>query len=218
MRKITLLVLFFMPISLWAQSSDLGNWLIYFGDKKLSKNWNWHHEVQYRNFNMLGDMDQLLLRTGLGYNLTENNNNLHLGYAYVYNEELPKDPKAKSTFEENRIYQQFITRQLFDRFAIQHRYRFEQRFLQNDFKLRLRYFLSMNVALNQLKMTDNTVYLSAYNEIFMNTKSEKFDRNRVYAGIGYMFTTKVRTELGVLNQSTSNFSRNQLNIISFFNF
>ena len=28
-----------------AQDSDLGNWLIYIGSKKINKTWNWHHEV-----------------------------------------------------------------------------------------------------------------------------------------------------------------------------
>ena len=67
-----------LPVYLNAQSSVFGNWLIYFGDKKINNKFNWHHEVQYRNFNFLGDTEQLLLRTAIGYNLTENNNNINL--------------------------------------------------------------------------------------------------------------------------------------------
>lgn len=72
--KILKFLLAFIPVSLFALPSDLGNWFIYFGDKKIDQNLNWHHEVQYRNFNFIGDTEQLLLRTGIGYNLTENNN------------------------------------------------------------------------------------------------------------------------------------------------
>jgi hypothetical protein len=218
MKKAIVLLLLLSPFSLLAQSSDFGDWLIYFGDKKINQKWNWQHEVQFRNFNLLGDVDQLLLRTGFGYNLSENNNNLLLGYAFIYNEPYSNDTKNKMYFNEHRIYQQFITKQVFSRVSLQHRYRFEQRFFEDESKLRLRYFLSMNVALNQQQMGDNTLYFSAYNELFMNTKSDLFDRNRIYGGLGYRINPKVRTEVGVLNQSTTKVSRNQLNLISFINF
>ena len=63
----------------FAQKSDVGNWFIYFGNQKINKKWNWHNEVQYRNYNFAGDLQQLLLRTGIGYNLTENNSNVLMG-------------------------------------------------------------------------------------------------------------------------------------------
>lgn len=202
----------------FGQNSDFGNWLIYFGDKKLNEKFNWHNEVQYRSYNFLGDTDQLLLRTGIGYNLTENNNNILLGFAYIYNEPYDADTDQKTSFSEYRIYQQFITRQSVGRFNILNRYRFEQRFFEDDFQLRLRYFLGLNIALNKSKMEDKTVYFSAYNEIFINTEQTYFDRNRLYAGIGFRFSAKFRTEIGVMNQTTNSASRNQLNIMAFYNF
>lgn len=201
-----------------AQPAPLGNWLMYFGDKKINNKWNWHHEVQYRSFNLLGDTEQLLLRTGVGYNFTENNNNLHLGYAFIYSEPYVGNSNEKQNFNEHRFYQQFITRQAAGRFNWLHRYRFEQRFFQNDFRFRLRYFLSCNIALNHKTMQDKTLYVSAYNEVFLNTKQAVFDRNRLYAGLGYRFTKKLRTEVGMMNQTTNTVSRNQLNLITFANF
>ena len=47
------------------QSSDFGNWLIYIGNKKVNSKWNIHNEVQYRNYDAIGDLEQLLLRTGV---------------------------------------------------------------------------------------------------------------------------------------------------------
>ncbi len=43
-------------------------------------------------------------------------------------------------------------------------------------------------------MMDKAVYLSAYNEIFINTENNIFDRNRLYGGLGYDFL-KMRTEV-----------------------
>ena len=215
--RLFVILLFIVPTSLLAQPSDFGNWLIYFGDKKINDRFNWHYEAQYRNYNFIGDTEQLLLRTGLGYNLTEKNNNIHLGYAFIYNEPYIGDTDEKTNFVEHRTYQQFITRQTFGRFALQHRYRFEQRFFDDDFRLRLRYFLALNIALSKKQMADNTLYFSTYNEIFINTEQTYFDRNRLYGGLGYRFSKNVRAEIGIMNQTTNRVSRNQLNIITFVN-
>ena len=83
MFKKLFVLLFFLPFTLYAQKTDVGNWFIYFGNQKINNRWNWHNEVQYRNFNFIGDLQQLLLRTGIGYNLTENNNNILLGYGFI---------------------------------------------------------------------------------------------------------------------------------------
>lgn len=218
MKKTLLALIISLPLGIFAQDSDLGNWLIYFGNKEINDKWNWHHEVQYRNYNFIGDTEQLLLRTGFGRNLSENNNNLLLGYAFIYTEPYIDDTDEKFDFNEHRIYQQFITKQGFGRVSLLHRYRFEQRFFEDDFRLRLRYFLAINVALNQKTMVDKTVYLSAYNEIFVNTEQVFFDRNRIYGGVGYRFSKNFRTELGIMNQTTNGFSRNQVNVMAFVSF
>jgi hypothetical protein len=202
-----------------AQESDLGNWMIYFGNKNFAERFNWHHEVQYRNYNAVGDLEQLLLRTGIGYNLTENNNNILLGYGFILGENYIDDTDVKNTVREHRIYQQFITRQKVSVVSLQHRYRFEQRFFEDDFKMRFRYFLSLNVPLNKKELTDKTLYLSAYNEIFLNTtQGNYFDRNRLYGGLGYKLNDKVKFELGYMNQFLPNNNRDQINIITFINF
>lgn len=212
--KITVFALF-TPILCCSQDSDIGAWMIYFGNKKINDKWNWHHEVQYRSFDFTGDTDQLLLRTGVGYNFSENNNNLLLGYAYIYNEPYITGTNDKINFNEHRIYQQFITRQGFGRLSLQHRYRFEQRSIDDDFKLRVRYFLSANIALNRQQMQDKTVYLSAYNEIFINMEGTYFDRNRLFGGVGYRISKNARAEVGIMNQSTQKITRNQLNVMAF---
>ena len=200
-----------------AQDSDLGNWLIYIGSNKLSERWNLHTEVQYRNYNFIGDLEQLLLRTGIGYNLTEGNNNVLLGYGYILSENYIDGTDEKESVNEHRIFQQFITKQKFGRFGLQHRYRFEQRFIESDFKLRFRYFLAVTAALTKPTLEPKTLYLSAYNEIFLNTKSPVFDRNRLYGGLGWKFTQKVRAEFGYMVQFFDQGSRDQLNFFVFVN-
>lgn len=218
MKHLPLVLLLCIPLLGLTQASNLGNWLLYFGNKQLNNQLNWHHEVQYRSYNAVDDLEQLLLRTGIGYNLTENNNNILLGYGYILSQNYLAGEADKVTVHEHRIFQQFITRQTIGRVSVQHRYRFEQRFIESNFKLRFRYFLSLNVPLNHPTVIDKTLYLSAYNEIFLNTTGNPFDRNRLYGGVGYRLSKTLRLELGYLNQFLANTSRDQLNVISFVNF
>jgi hypothetical protein len=217
MKNIYLLLLFLVPFASFSQDSDLGNWMIYFGNKDISDRFNWHHEVQYRNYNAIGDLEQLLLRTGLGYNLTEGNNNILLGYGYILSQNYLELSDEKFDVNEHRIYQQFITKQSIGIVNLQHRYRFEQRFVEDDFKLRFRYFLAFNIPLNNEELVDNTTYLSVYNELFINTEANVFDRNRLYGGIGYKVNSNMRFELGYMNQFLGNNNRDQINIVSFIN-
>jgi len=209
---------FFSPNKIVAQDSNLGNWLIYIGNKQLNDKWNIHNEVQYRNFDAIGDLEQLLLRTGLGYNLTENNNNILFGYGYILSENYVDDTNDKASVEEHRIFQQFTTKQKVGKIGISHRYRFEQRFVEEDFKMRFRYFLGVKIPLQYKEDQKNPLYFSVYNEIFLNTNTSIFDRNRVYGGLGYEFSKALRLELGYMNQFFETSNRDQINIIAFVNF
>jgi len=206
-----------LPYILTAQSSDFGNWLIYIGNKKVNSKWNIHNEVQYRNYDAIGDLEQLLLRTGLGYNLSENNHNLLLGYGYILSQNYITDTQNKMDVNEHRIFQQFTSKQNVGSVSLSHRYRFEQRFVESDFKMRLRYFLAFKVPIIKTETSPTKFYLSAYNEVFLNTESNVFDRNRVYGGLGYQLNKKVRIEAGYMNQLFENSSRDQFNLITFVN-
>ena len=207
-----------LPYIATAQSSDFGNWLIYIGSKKVNSKWNIHNEVQYRNYDAIGDLEQLLLRTGVGYNLSENNHNVLLGYGYILSQNYVADAQEKSDVNEHRIFQQFTSKQKIGSMSLSHRYRFEQRFVEADFKMRLRYFLALKIPLIKSETVPAKLYVSAYNEVFLNTESSVFDRNRVYAGLGYQLHKNVRIEAGYMNQLFENSSRDQFNLITFVNF
>jgi len=207
-----------LPLFTHAQDSNLGNWLIYIGSKKIDSTWNIHNEVQYRNYDAIGDLEQLLLRTGLGYNLTENNNNVLIGYGYILSENYIGESSEKESINEHRIYQQFTTKQKAGKLKMKHRYRFEQRFVESDFKMRFRYFLSLNYPLIVKESSEKMLYASAYNEIFLNTEKAVFDRNRVFGGLGYKLNDNIKFEIGYMNQFFESSGRDQINLITFINF
>jgi hypothetical protein len=213
MNKFILLIVFLsVTVAGKSQDSNLGKWLVYIGSKQLNSKWNLHHEIQYRNYNVVGDLEQLLLRTGLGYKIGEKSN-LLLGYGYINSENFTGNGDEQVTVEEHRIFQQFINKGTIGLVSLQHRYRFEQRFVANDFKTRFRYFLGLNIPLK-----DSKYYVSAYNEFFLNGASNVFDRNRIYAGLGYKIKKGIRIELGYMSQVFETSSRDQINIITFVNF
>ena len=217
MRKVWLLSCFvlMMPLLAYAQDSNLGNWILLFGNKNISDKVNWHHEVQYRNYDAIGDLEQLLLRTGLGFKV-EDNTNLLLGYGFIRSENCT-EPEEKTVVNEHRIFQQLITKQNVNKLRLQHRYRFEQRFVEGDFRLRFRYFLGLAYPLWKEESRPREFYFSAYNEIFLNTVSDVFDRNRLYTGLVYRLNDRFRFELGYMNQFLNGGNRDQVNLVTFFN-
>ena len=216
-NTIAILCFLFFSSTCFAQKTNTGNWFIYFGNQKISKKLNWWNEAQFRNYNFVGDVQQVMLRTGIGYNLTENNNNILFGYAFIHSQNYLPNKIDKVALNEHRLFQQFVTKQNFGRVFLQHRYRIEERFLPDDFKMRFRYFLSANVPVNSKKMEKNAFYISAYNEIFINGKTAFYDRNRIYGGLGYVINKNLKIETGFMSQILEKTNRGQFQIICFNN-
>ena len=211
-RKAVLGLLTITATVLQAQKNDLGAWYMYFGNNKISKKFNLHNEIQYRNFNAVGDLEQLMIRTGIGYDLSEDNNNVLAGYAFILGR--PYENGEKTENIEHRIFQQYITKQKFGRFNLQHRYRLEERLMEDDFRMRFRYYLNVSIPINNKEMLPKTFYASVYNEIFLHLDSQVFDRNRVYGALGYVINKNMRIEAGYMNQIQENKNRGQIQIAS----
>jgi hypothetical protein len=69
-------------------------------------------------------------------------------------------------------------------------------------------------------MEKNTIYLALYNELFMNGQRtigigntvEFFDRNRLYGAVGYVIQDGLKVQLGVMNQTTDSWGKNQIQL------
>lgn len=198
-------VLIGLTISLNAcsQQEKLGGWLSYLGNQTFKTKWNIHNEFQYRKPNLSETNNMFFIRTGVGLNLSENNNNLLLGYGY-FQTTTEINESESNVIREHRIFQQYILKNDFNKFHLQHRIRLEERFFSNDFKLRFRYFLGVTIPLNKTELSQNTIYISLYDELFLNTSNNAFDQNRAYGGLGYFIGENLKGELGLLNLHTTN--------------
>ncbi len=210
-------LLMLSSFTLRSQESDLGNWFAYFGSYRVADRWSIWLEGQHRNFNFIGDLEQAFVRTALLYDLPKANSQLGAGYGFFHTANYKAGTDEKTYSDENRIYQQFLTRQRFGRVYLSHRYRLEERFLPAGFRARFRYFLALNLCLNKPEMTKGTVYFSAYNELFINAKTPIFDRDRLYGGIGYAVGPNLRFETGLMYQLFETRKRPQWQVVCFQN-
>ena len=199
---------------------ELGAWYIYFFNTTLKESsWGFQGDIQYRNWNVFGDLEQLLLRGGITYKPKKTNIKFTLGYGNVTTGAFGSD---NSTTTESRLYQEASYLVKFgNRFYTNHRFRYEQRFVENqDLRTRYRYNLFLNIALNKSSMESKTLYIALYNELFINGQRnvgsgntvELFDRNRLYLGMGYIIKNGLKFQLGIMEQKTDNWVKKQLQV------
>jgi hypothetical protein len=182
-------------------------------------------DLQYRDWQVLGDKEQLLLRSGFTFKPKDAGIKFTLGFANISTGEFGDSDDSSN---ENRIYQEAsLPHKIGNRFLITHRFRYEQRFVENqDFRTRYRYNLFVNIPFNNTDLSPKTFYGALYNELFMNgeenignnTSVPFFDRNRTYFGLGYVLNPNIRFQTGYMIQTTNGFSKRQLQFSMHHNF
>ena len=209
-----------MHSSAQVESSQTGAWYMYFYDHDFKNSqFGIQGDFQYRNWNIIGDLEQLLLRSGLTYRLKSVNAKFTIGYAHITTGVFGDND---GTSVESRIYQEaLIPQKLGNRVYLTHRFRYEQRFVENqDFRTRYRYNLFMNVPINKNELIVGTIYAALYNELFINGQKDigdgrtvsLFDRNRTYLGMGYVLSGTMKFQLGWMNQKTDALGKGQIQI------
>ncbi len=144
-------------------------------------------------------LTQLLLRPGVGYELTKDLS-IWLGYAWIYTGK----PLTTSPYEEDRIWQQLLWVKKFARFTFTSRTRTEQRFLENApktayrFRQLLKFAIPMKHHPTWSWVFSDEIFIHKNN--FIGRPNRGFDQNRAFAGLGYRFNTQIVGEFGYMNQ------------------
>lgn len=219
MRVISILVVMLINIhSAFAQkqiSTQNNAWVMYTGNHKLSEKWGIHTEYQWRRADLFDNWQQSLLRLGVDY--YRNSAQYTLGYGWIKSFEYGDQPITHFT-NEHRIWEQFILKNKLGRCDFQHRYRLEQRFIENWvkepngnflqdgflFRQRVRYRFLVTLPLSRKEMADNTLFLALYDEAFLGfgkgIGKNVLDQNRLYGALGWRFNKNFNIQLGYLNQ------------------
>jgi hypothetical protein len=192
------------------RQQPFGNWVMYFGDNKINKKWGIHSEYQARNYLIPNTLKQTLIRFGVNHYLSPVSV-LTGGYGFFYTSPTFNGEGNKTL--ENRIWQQLIMRHRTYNIFLEHRYRLEQRFVNNltteDFiyEDRMRYRLQALIPLYVASPWLRHYFIASYNELFMNLgkqlAGQYFDRNRFYLAMGYQLNPKFNIQIGYLNQVIS---------------
>ena len=217
MKKIVLGFLLLCVLGVSAQENGedkLGAWYMYFGMNRVSDRLSIHTEAQFRFWEVASNFNQLLLRTGLNYHISDEAI-ATLGYAYIGTDVSFEEFPGEEDLKEHRIFQQFILKNEVWKLLFEHRYRFEQRFIDfgdsNDTRYRARYRLQLTLPITEL------LFINVYNEIFLNLQGNVFDQNRLYAALGFKFSPVTSIQVGYLKNHfpTAHYDRLQLGL--FFN-
>lgn len=199
---------------------ETGAWYMYFWNAKFKNSgFGAQGDVQLRKWNIFGDLEQLLIRGGLTYRPKNADILFTLGYGDVTSGTYGE---SNSTSRESRIYQEVLMpHKVNGRFHFRHRIRFEQRFVDNQsFRTRYRYALFLNLPFNNEKIRKGTFYFALYDELFINGQRdvgngnsvEIFDRNRLYAGLGYSLMDGLALQLGYMQQTTDSWNKGQIQL------
>ncbi len=175
------LILFMADLkrTVYASSEDFQIWSPVYLTYSFTDNIQGWYEVQPRFGENASQVNQLLLRTALGYRIT-NNLALWQGYAWT--------PSFEPEFvSENRIYQQLVYAQGFPVVDVMSRTRLEQRWIQHvpGTAVRFRTLLRGRFPLDDARLWG----LVTQNEIFLNLNSLTngpeggFDQNRFFFGL-----------------------------------
>lgn len=167
--------------------------------KPVGDKWRYWLEGVGRFGNDMSTLSQGIVRPAVGYALNERAS-VWLGYAHVFTD----TPFVKTSFDEDRSWQQFLWTQSLGAGTFTTRARLEQRFSDtgSDTASRYRHFMKLAWPIKPLP----GVSAVAWDEVFVNLDDVDWgpraglDQNRAFVGMGYAFSKTVKTELGYLNQ------------------
>lgn len=220
MKKALLILLALVLITVVYAQKDISEqehaWLMVFGNHRISERWGLHTEYQWRRADGFEHWQQSLLRMGVDY-YAKNGLQSTAGYAWIRSFPYGDQPMGHAN-NEHRIWEQFIMKGKIGRVDVQHRYRLEQRFIENWMKdtegvyaqegfyvrQRVRYRLLLTMPLSRKEMADNTLFAAVYDEPFLGVgkgiAKNVLDQNRLYLALGWRFNAACNIQFGYLNQ------------------
>ncbi len=203
MKRLTLLFLFFWAVSITAQTNPnehISSFNMTSFTYKHDKHWLLYVELQERGIEDYSKIDYYEMKGGIGYNINKH----HQPFIGIGKYGTYKNNKFYQN--ELRIWLQYIYSHNISIAKIDHRLRAEKRFFDfpqtntEDDTERYRYRFTTTVPINSKKIAPKTLYANAFDEMFVGPDFPTFKRNRVFGGLGYVFSDYVNANLGYLWQ------------------
>jgi hypothetical protein len=179
--------------------SELGSWNVLSVKSSLNSKWGLFAETQLRSLKFYTDFHYYEVKAGASYTISKNVQfSIATGHYNTY--QAGGDFVKPKRSDEIRLWQQLAFKQAFENLTVEHRYRAEQRWNQKNWRQRFRYRLNVVVPVNRNKIEVGTLYGLAWNEIFLTNRAPYFERNRVFAGLGYQLNNQLTLQGGYIYQ------------------
>ena len=184
-----------------------GYWLTYLGDNKINDFLGIHSEIQLRSLGVSHTLSTKFFRAGINF-YTSKSSMITAGYGFFYTEPT-RENVFGSIVRENRVWQQFLMRKKTNYVFMEHRYRLEQRFIENATlnttltDHRARYRFQAIVPFYNISPYLRYFFFATYNELMLNFRwnsADVYDRNRLYFALGVQVSPKLNFQIGYLNQ------------------
>ena len=208
----------FYPAYADSLKNDFGLWTAVNINTPITKKFQSRFQMSPRWLDNSTNFNQLILHALLGYKFNE-----HLSFFQGYAWSTLYRPNFT---REQRPYQDLLITHNINKISLEHRFRFEERFLQDveGISLRARYKLKGTYPLDKNEKWS----LVLFDELFFNLNSHSkgpevgLDQNRIYIGINHKFNENISSDLGYqlqqLNPPRSSINRFNHFIFFYLNF
>ncbi|MEJ7769442.1 MAG: DUF2490 domain-containing protein [Chitinophagaceae bacterium] len=201
----------FSYLTAHTQKNETNGWFVIFNKKKLAQRFNLLTDIQFRSTEKVEHLATLLLRTAVSYQINKKHSGA-LGYVYV-GDWAEKAGERENDFE-NRIFEQYMVELKSNKKEFIGRFRLEQRFTGQrqitQFSQRSRVMVNAMLPLANGVTFKKGPYILIQDEIFVNvqhkqrTNNRFFDQNRLYGGLGYKYSSTVKSEFGYMFRRKQN--------------
>lgn len=165
--------------------------------KNFSKKWSVNTEFHFRRTSFFSDWEQFIIRPSIHYKF-EKDLDIAFGYSYIQNYSYSKFSIPVDAIEKN-IFQQLILKHKFINFILNHRLRFEERYIDNiiqnenqtflisgtKYRNRFRYKFQVSlpvINIEKEKSLSFVVYDEAFLDFGNSLSLEKLDQNWMFIG------------------------------------
>ncbi|MCE3280104.1 MAG: hypothetical protein K0S44_2295 [Bacteroidetes bacterium] len=201
-------------------SYNTGAWVIATSQIRFHNKFSLHAEAQFRDHGIFNETEQILLRVGLNFHNSPQSM-ITVGYGRITNYPADHEFLETPSVTEDRVWEQYLMRNSVGRVIFEHRYRLEQRWIRinnsSRYLDRVRYCLRFTIPLNKKTLEKNTLFLSFYDELFINLTNIPFDRNRAYGVVGFQLTALANVQLGYMAQTIGTKTKSFLQAGLFYN-
>ncbi len=198
MKSLQIILFTVITGTTYAQNT-IGGWLMYWGVHPVGKSYEIYSEWQFRQKELPSTHEQLLFRTGFGRKINQNNS-IGTGYgsiSYYKNSNEWSAPDAM----EHRWWGQWVNQKRNGANILEHRLRTEYRWLEGATPWRWRYRVMWIFPIHVFHPNNDALVIHLSNELFVHNNDSFFDRNRVYAAVGYHCNTHCEIQMGYLHQT-----------------